>query len=75
VGGTWKEERRGKGNEGAGAGMRRYGMIDRGEERCVAVGDEQLGVDTRKSQMPEKQEVPRTPNLDTIVDAKKCLLI
>jgi hypothetical protein len=31
------------------------------EERCVAMGDGELGVATRKSQMPGKQEVPRTP--------------
>ena len=29
------------------------------EQRCVAIGDGELGVATRKSQMPEKQEVPR----------------
>ena len=30
------------------------------EQRCVAMGDGELGVATRKSQMPEKQEAPRT---------------
>jgi hypothetical protein len=30
------------------------------EWSCVAVGDEELGVATRQSQMPWKQEVPRT---------------
>ena len=29
------------------------------EQKYVAVGDGELGVATRKSQMPEKQEVPR----------------
>ena len=31
------------------------------EQRCVAMGDGELGVATRKSQMPRKQEPPRTP--------------
>ena len=31
------------------------------EQRCVAMGDGELGVATRKSQMPGKQEPPRTP--------------
>ena len=30
------------------------------EQRCVAMGDEELGVATRKFQMPGKQEPPRT---------------
>jgi hypothetical protein len=31
------------------------------EQRCVAMGDGELGVATRKSQMPGKQEPFRTP--------------
>jgi hypothetical protein len=31
------------------------------EQRCVAMVDGELGVATRKFQMPEKQEPPRTP--------------
>jgi hypothetical protein len=31
------------------------------EQRCVAMGNGELGVATRKSQMPGKQEPPRTP--------------
>ena len=30
-------------------------------ERCVAMGEVELEVATRKSQMPGKQEPPRTP--------------
>ena len=30
------------------------------EQRCVAMGDGELGVATRKPQMPGKQEAPRT---------------
>jgi hypothetical protein len=42
---------------------RRQGRNTEGQEiewRCVAVGDGELPVTTRKSQMPGKQEVPRT---------------
>jgi hypothetical protein len=41
---------------------RRLGRITEGQEfewRCVAVGDRELGVATRKSQMAGNQEVPR----------------
>jgi hypothetical protein len=31
------------------------------EQRCVAKGDRELGVANRNSQMPGKQEPPRTP--------------
>ena len=31
------------------------------EQRCVAMGDGELGVATRKSQMPGKREPPKTP--------------
>ena len=30
------------------------------EKRCIAMGDGELGVATRKFQMPGKQEAPRT---------------
>jgi len=33
---------------------------DRDEQRCVARGNGELGVATRKSQKPGKQEAPRT---------------
>jgi hypothetical protein len=36
-------------------------MVQEIEQRCVAIGDGELGVATRKSQMLEKQEPPRTP--------------
>ena len=42
---------------------RRWGRSTEGQEieqRCVAVGDGELGVATRKSQIPGKQEPPRT---------------
>jgi hypothetical protein len=32
------------------------------EQRCVAMWDEEVRVATRKSQMPGKQECPRTPH-------------
>jgi hypothetical protein len=31
------------------------------EQRCIAMGDGDLGVAIRKSQMQGKQECPRTP--------------
>jgi hypothetical protein len=42
---------------------RRWGWYAEGQEieqRCVAMGDGELGVATRKSHMPGKQEPPRT---------------
>jgi hypothetical protein len=42
---------------------RRWGRCTKGQEieqRCVAMGDGELVVATRKSQMPGKQEPPRT---------------
>ena len=39
---------------------RRYTEDQEIEQRCVAMGDGELGVATRKSQMPGKQEAPRT---------------
>jgi hypothetical protein len=32
------------------------------EQRCVVMGDGELEVATRKSQIPGKQEPPRTPS-------------
>jgi hypothetical protein len=57
-----EEERR-----GAMRGRIRYGRRWRCtegqefEQRYVAMGDEELGVATRKSQMPGKQEPLKTP--------------
>jgi hypothetical protein len=51
--------------EGKKKGRIRYGRrcteVQEIEQRCVAMGDGELGVKTRKSQMPGKQEPPRTP--------------
>jgi len=62
------KERRGGGEKGgAGSGMGRDRSID-GQEierRCVAVGDRELDVVTKKSQIPWKQEVPG-PNQDDV---------
>ena len=63
----WEELGR-KREGGGGRGRIRYGKRWRRctegqeiEQRCVAMGDGELGVATRKSQMPGKQEPPRTP--------------
>jgi hypothetical protein len=43
---------------------RRWRRCTEGQEikqRCVAMGDGELGIATRKSQMPGKQDPPRTP--------------
>jgi len=44
---------------------RRQGRCTEGghkiEQRCVTMGADELGVANRKSQMPGKQEAPRTP--------------
>jgi len=43
---------------------RRWGRCTEGQKikhRCVAMGDGELGLAIRKSQMPGKQEPPRTP--------------
>jgi len=37
-----------------------YGEVQEIEQRCIAMGDGELGVATSKSQMPGKQEAPRT---------------
>jgi hypothetical protein len=57
-----REEGEGKGGDIIRCG-RKLGRSTEGQEfeqRCVAVGDGELGVATRKTQMPGKQEVPRT---------------
>ena len=55
-----KRRGREKGNRiRCGRGWRRSTEGQEIEQRCVAVGDGELGVATRKSQMPGKQEVPR----------------
>ena len=58
-----KEEGEGKRRERIRYG-RRWSRCTEGQEieqRCVAMGDGALGVATRKSQMPGKQEPPRIP--------------
>jgi hypothetical protein len=66
VGETWEERRRGRGkeeNNQVSEDMEEMYM-EKGQEieqRCIAMGDGELGVATRKSQMPGKQEPPRTP--------------
>jgi hypothetical protein len=58
-------EREWGGKKGAGPGCGRG--CTKGQEieqRCVTVGDGELGVATRKSQMPGKQEVTRTHRED-----------
>ena len=44
-----------------GRKWRKYKEGEEIEQRCVAMGDRELGVATRKSQMPGKEEPPRTP--------------
>jgi hypothetical protein len=54
-------ERGGRVKRGAGSGMGRDKReVQRVGKLNVAVGEEELGVVTRKSQMPGKQEAPRT---------------
>jgi len=53
----------GKGKRATGSGVggdRRSTDAQEIEQRCAAIGDKELGVATRKFQMPGKQEVPRT---------------
>jgi hypothetical protein len=38
------------------------------EQRCVVIGDGELGVPTRISQMPGKQEPPKTPQGMTLAE-------
>jgi hypothetical protein len=58
VGWTLEEERRVRGNRGVESGMGGEEI----EQRYIAMGDEELGVATKKFQMPEKQEPPKTPH-------------
>jgi hypothetical protein len=54
-----KRSGRGRAEE---SGMGEDGREDQEtEQRCVAMGDKELGVAKRKFQMPGKQELPRTP--------------
>ena len=58
--GTWKGERRGRRKGGRIRHGKRWGRSTEGQKiegRCVTVGDGELGVATRKSQMPGKQEL------------------
>ena len=61
---TLEEEKRGREKRGDRTRCRRrQGSCTECEEieqRCVAMGDGELWVATRKSQMPRKQETPRT---------------
>ena len=61
---TWEDERRGRGEKkGRIRCGKRQGRCTEGqkiEQRCVAMGDGEMEGVTRKSQMPEKQEAPRT---------------
>jgi hypothetical protein len=56
-----------KEREGKREGRTRYGRCMRCtkdqeiERKCVAMGDRELGVTTRKFHVPGKQEPPRTP--------------
>jgi hypothetical protein len=52
VRGTWEEEKRQRGKRGAESVMREDGGEGQEiEQRCVALGDGELGVATRKSQI------------------------
>jgi hypothetical protein len=54
----------GREGEGEMSGGRWWWRCTEGQEieqRCVEMGDGELGVATRKSQMPGQQESPRTP--------------
>jgi hypothetical protein len=55
-----REEVEGKKRGGIryGKSWRRYTESQGIEQRCVAMGDGELGVATRKSQMPGEQEPP-----------------
>jgi hypothetical protein len=53
----------GEGKEGAGSGVGRDREMFRDQEieqRCIAMGGGELGLVTRKAQMPGKQELPGT---------------
>ena len=60
MGGTWEEEKRGRGKgEESGYG-RRCTEDQEIQQRCVTTGDKELGIATRKSQMPGNQDPLRT---------------
>jgi hypothetical protein len=63
VGGTWEEEKRERGEKGHrmryGRRWRRCTEGQEIEQRCVTMGDGELGVATKKCQMPGKKEAPR----------------
>jgi hypothetical protein len=62
-GGTWKGKRKGREKGETRLRVGGDGRSIKGQEiewRCGAMGDEEMGVATRKSQMPGKQEAPRT---------------
>ena len=61
MGGREEEEGKKRGRIRYGRRWRRCTEGQEIEQRCVAMGDGELGVATRKSQMPGKQEPPRTP--------------
>ena len=57
MGRTWEEERRGGKKRGRiryGRRWRRYTEGQEIKQRCVAMGDGELGVATRKPQLPGK---------------------
>jgi hypothetical protein len=53
--------RKRRGGKERGGDGRKYREGQEIEQRCVAMGDGELEVVTRKSQMPGKQEPPRIP--------------
>jgi hypothetical protein len=60
-GGTWEKERRGrKRGQNQVWEETRCTKGQEIEQRCVKLGDRELRVATRKSQMPGMQETPRT---------------
>ena len=64
MGGSWEEERRERGEKRGRIMCGRRGNCctagQKIEQSHVAMGDGGLGVATRTSQMPGKQETPRT---------------
>jgi hypothetical protein len=59
MGGTWGK-RKGRGKKGARSGMRGNGDDIQKDRNLNAMGDGELGGATNKSQIPGKQETPRT---------------
>ena len=60
MGGTWQEERTQRGKGGRIRYGRRRGRRTKGreiEQKCVTVGDGELGIATRMSQMTGKQDL------------------